>query len=98
MSDLIRAKLKEIVDLRNIIKKDYLNYKSKRRKTYNFSKYLLAIVLLRDIPEGYLSIEKADNKQSNFFNELNIFDKGTKTLLDNVGLLFSAREKVLDCF
>ena len=44
INDLIRAKLKEIVELRDIIKKDYLNYKSKRRKTYNFSKYLLSIV------------------------------------------------------
>ena len=44
INDLIRAKLKEIVELRDIIKKDYLNCKSKRRKTYNFSKYLLSIV------------------------------------------------------
>ena len=44
MNDLLRAKLKEIVELQDIIKKDYLNYKSKRGKTYNFSKYLLPIV------------------------------------------------------
>ena len=35
MNDLVRAKLKEIVKLKDIIKKDDLNYKSKRRKTYN---------------------------------------------------------------
>ena len=44
MNDLTRAKLKEIVELNDIIKKDDLNYKSKRRKTYNFSKYSLPIV------------------------------------------------------
>ena len=44
MNDLIRAKLKEIVNLQNIIKTDELNYKLKRRKIYNFSKYSLPIV------------------------------------------------------
>ena len=43
MNDLIRAKLKEIVDLQDIIKED-LNHKSKRGKSYNFSKYSLPIV------------------------------------------------------
>ena len=45
INDLIRAKLKKIVELQNIINKDYLNYKSKHRKTYNFSKYSLPIGL-----------------------------------------------------
>ena len=33
MNNLIRAKLKEIVELKSIIKKDELNYKSKRGKS-----------------------------------------------------------------
>ena len=37
MNDLVRAKLKEIINFRDIIKKDELNYKSKRRKVCNFS-------------------------------------------------------------
>ena len=44
MNDLIRVKLEEIVNFQYIIKKDDLNYKSKRGKTYNFSKYPLPIV------------------------------------------------------
>ena len=36
MNDLIRANLKEITELQDIIKKDDLNYKSKHGKTYNF--------------------------------------------------------------
>ena len=36
MNDLICAKLKEIVELQDIIRKNDLNYKSKCRKTYNF--------------------------------------------------------------
>ena len=44
MNDLIRDKLKQIVELQDIIKKDDLNYKSKSLKTYNFNKYLLHIV------------------------------------------------------
>ena len=80
MNDLIRAKLKEIVELQDIINKDDTNYKSKCIRSYNFSKYSLPIVFLRDIHEDHLSKEKADNKQSNFANELNNFDKGIKTL------------------
>ena len=49
MNDLIRAKLKVIFKVQGIIKKDYLNYRSKHGKTYNFGKYLLPIVSLRDI-------------------------------------------------
>ena len=46
MNDLLRVKLKEIVKLHDNIKKDYLNYKSKRGKTYKFGKYSLPIVFL----------------------------------------------------
>ena len=68
----------------------------------NFSKSL-PIVFLRDIHEGHLSIEETDNKQGDFAKELKNFDKGIKTLeknsfLNNLGLLYSAREKVLNSF
>ena len=43
MNDLIRSKLNEIVEFLDIIRKDDLNYKSKRRKIYNFRKYSLPI-------------------------------------------------------
>ena len=33
------------------------------------------LIFLRDLPEGHLSIEKADNYQNNILNEL----KGTKS-------------------
>ena len=59
INELIRAKLKEIVELQDIIEKDGLNCKSKCGKTCNFSKYSLPIVFLRDIHEGHLSAEKA---------------------------------------
>ena len=58
MNDLIRVKLKEILNLVNT------HY---------------PLFFLRDIHEGHLSREKADNKQSNFANELKIF-QGTKNL------------------
>ena len=44
MNYLLDVKLKEIVNFQDIIKKDDLNYKSKRGKTYNFGKYSLRIV------------------------------------------------------
>ena len=80
MNDLIRGKLREIAKLREIIEKDGLNYGSKRAKTYNFGKYSFPIVFLKDIHAGYLSLEDADNKQSNFTTAWKDFDKGVKTL------------------
>ena len=51
MNDLIRGKLKENVKLEDIIKKYNLNYKSKRKKTYNFRvySYCLLFFLKRNI-------------------------------------------------
>ena len=60
--------------MQDIFKIDGLNYKSKCGKTYNFGKYSL-----RDRYEWYLSLQNADNKQSNFATELKNFDKGIKT-------------------
>ena len=48
--------------MQDIIKTDNLRYRSKSRKVYNFSKYSLAIVFLRDIHEGHLSLKDADEK------------------------------------
>ena len=70
----IHAKLKKIVKLQDIIKKDYLNLKSKRGK--NFGKSSLPIVFLRDRHGGYLLLEDTDNKL--FAIELKNFDKGIK--------------------
>ena len=78
-NNLILAKTKKMLNCK-ILLKDDLNYKSKRAKTYNFSEYSLAIVFLRYIHEGNLSIEKADNKQSNFANELKNFHNCIKAL------------------
>ena len=76
MNDLILAKLKEIVELQDIINKDNLNYKSKRGKTHNFSKDSLPIAFIRDTHERHLLIEEVNNKQINVANELKNFDKG----------------------
>ena len=43
MNDLIRFKLKEIANSKNIIEKDNLNYKSKQGKICNFGKDSLPI-------------------------------------------------------
>ena len=64
--------------MHDIIKNDYLNEKSKRKKTSNLSKHSLPVVFSRDIHERDLLIEKVDNTQINFANELKNFDKGTK--------------------
>ena len=91
MNDLIYAKLKKIVTLQDVDKKDDLNYISKHGKTYNSHKYSLLIISLRDIHEGYLSLKNTDLNQSNFVTELKNFEKCTKKLknkyfLNNLGL------------
>ena len=104
MNDMIRAKLKEIVEFQDIIKKDGLNHKSSYGNTYDFGKYSLLIVFFfRDAHEGYISLENADLKRGNFAIELKSFEEGTKTIekksfLNNLGFLFSAREKALNSF
>ena len=80
MTDLIRAKLKEIVNLKDIIKTDKLNYKSKRKKVYNFSEFSLPIAFLRDMHEVYLSLEDPGDKQSNFAAKLKNIDRDKKQL------------------
>ena len=41
---------------------DKLHYKSKRGKVYNFSECYLPFAFLRDIHEGYLSLEDSDDE------------------------------------
>ena len=67
---MIIDKLREIMQLQNNIKLDDLEYTAKREKHYNFCKYSLSIVFLRDIHEGNLSLEDADKEQSQLVNEL----------------------------
>ena len=76
MNNLIADKLKEIVNLPDIIKTDNPHYNSKNRKVYNFSEYSLLVVFLRDIHEGYLSLKDADDKRSNFAAKVQNLDKG----------------------
>ena len=84
------------------MKTDELHYKSTGGKDYNSNEYSLPIVFLRDIHEGNLSLEDADDEQRNFSAILKNLDKGKKQLknnfLSNLGLLFNAREKVLNNF
>ena len=80
MRDLIRDKLKEIVNLQDIIKADNLSYKSISRIVYNFSECSLPIVFLRDIHDGHLSLKDADDEQINFAAQLKNLDNGKKQL------------------
>ena len=80
MNDLIRDKLKGIVNLQDIIKTDNLGYKSKGRKVYNFNEYCLPIAFLRYIHGGHLSLKNADDKQSNFAAKIKNLGKGKKTI------------------
>ena len=66
-------------------------------------KNIFWILFLRNIHEGHLSLNDADDEQSNFAAKLNNLDKGKKTIkkgffINNLGLLFRDREKVLNNF
>ena len=52
LNDLIIDKLKEIMKLQNNIKLGNLKYTTKSRKSYNFSRYSLPIVFIKDINKG----------------------------------------------
>ena len=65
MNDLIRTKLKEIINFQDFIKTDELCYKWKHRKVYNISEHSSSI-FLRDIHEEHFSLKDADDEQNNF--------------------------------
>ena len=48
------------------------------QKNYNFTEYSLPVGFLRDIHEGYLSLQDTDDKQIKFANKLKSIDKGIK--------------------
>ena len=60
MNDLIKDNVKEIIQLQNKIKLENQEYTTKKEKHYNFSKYSLPSVFLRDIYEEHLSLEDGD--------------------------------------
>ena len=88
MNDLIRDKLKEMVNLQHVIKTDELDYKPKRRKFYNFNKYSLPIVFLRDIHEGHLLLKDSDDEESNFTAKMKNLDKDKNTKVKEKSFFF----------
>ena len=58
-------------------------------------------MFLRDIHEGYLSLKDTNDEQIKFPNKLESIDKSIKFIekkffLSNIGLSFTAREKILN--
>ena len=78
MNDLIHVKLKKIVNLQDIMKKDNLYYKPKSKKDYNFTEYSLAIVILRDLSKENLSLKDANDEQNNFAAKIKNVDEEKK--------------------
>ena len=93
MNDLIRDKLKEMVNLQHVIKTDELHYKPKRRKFYNFNKYSLPIVFLRDIHEGHLLLKDSDDEESNFAAKMKNLDKDKNTKVKEKNFFFQKKSK-----
>ena len=68
MNDMIRDKLKETVNLKDIIKTDNLRRKSKSTNCF-----------FKDINERHLSLKDANDGQSIFAAKLKNLDEGKKT-------------------
>ena len=66
---MISYKLKEVVQLQDIIKSNELDCTLKDPKTYNFSKYALPIVF-ENIYKRKLTLEEDNNERSKLVNEL----------------------------
>ena len=98
MNDLIRDNLRENVNL-HTTKTDNLHYKWKSRKIYNFGKYYLPIFLKK---YTWRALKDADDDQSNFVAKIKTLEKDKKQLIiifwNNLELLFSTRENVLNTF
>lgn len=60
LNDLIKDNVKEIIQLQNRIELENQQYTTKKEKRYNFSRYSLPTVFLRDIYEEHLSLEDGD--------------------------------------
>ena len=55
-TDLIQNKVKKVIKLHKNIKLDELNYNSARAKIFDFGKYSLPIVFMRDIQDNVNSM------------------------------------------
>ena len=75
INDLIVFKLKETIQLQEIIESNELDYTSKRKKAYNLSKYALSIVFLREAYERKLTLQEFDSEQSKLIIELQVIDR-----------------------
>ena len=95
---MISNKLKTITELQNITELDELNYKK-----HDFNKVPWSSIFLRDLYRNKLSIENADNEQSDLYEWFSNLKKGRKSLekisfLKNVEILLRAKEDVLNSF
>ena len=79
MNDVIHAKLKKSLNYKILLEK-MIQIINQNAENLIILVEIYYRLFLRDIHEEHLSIEKADNKQNNFANEINSFDKGIKTL------------------
>ena len=77
---LIIEQLKKIIKLQNNLKLDDLEHTKNRGKHYNFSKYSLPIIFLRNIHKENLPLEDAIKEQSQLINKFKGMGKGNITV------------------
>ena len=94
MNNVIKNKALEIIKLQIIIKLDELDCKSTCGKNYNFSKYSLLILIMRDIHAGYLELKNTHDDIKNFANELKNLDEGPKS----VKKVFYKQYRIIFCY
>ena len=99
--DIYNKRLDKIKELDNKIGYDNLKYVVERSGLeYNFNKMKDPITFLKDIKEGKISVEKAKEKQKDYYSYLNtirrrIKNASQKRTLANINILFNARDNVI---
>ena len=70
LNKFINSKLKEIVEIQSSIKLHNLNY-STSGKNYNFTKYLLPVLLSKNLYDGSLTLQDTDWVESKVYLRAN---------------------------
>ena len=106
--DEAKKEFDKIEEIEKTINREELVYKA-TEYTYDFRDFITIRTFSRDIYEGIITLEEADNDQSNLLNEIRNFKDKTRPqndkkkkekeiVLKNLYNFFEAREKVLNGF
>ena len=100
--DIYNKRLDKTEELNNKIDYDNLKYVVERSGVeYDFNKVKGPIILLNNVEKGQISLEKAKEKQKDYYSYLNTIRRGNKIAsqkrtLVNINILFNARDNAVN--